>query len=218
MRELHHAIFPEIVNLRWSEIDLNQEAIKRKADSLVPPEKQIEFVSRVHKEHNCSCSYGGYLEDRSILWQGHYQSPENMIHLGMDFNVPAKTPVRLPFFGKVVFAIHDKDMSGGWGGRVDFFNEEGQFYFILGHLGQDAELHTKGFMFGKGCVVGFVGSHHENGGWFPHLHLQIVSKEEYEKHPDPMKIDGYGGGSTDDLRARFPDPHVAHATDCLSLN
>jgi hypothetical protein len=208
-------MFPSLAG-KWGLVDLN-ECVKslRGAEPtgenpLLDPANQAAFLRQLHTANNWDYSYGGYLEDRSILWRGHYHDPSKMIHLGIDFNVPECTEVCLPYLGKPVLRTFDRDQNGGWGGRMDFYSEKFftpniGFYFILGHLDPESMIDLTDSYLGKGVVtIGKVGTSNVNGGWAPHLHLQIVSKAEYESYADPMQIDGYGGG--EDLRVRFPDP------------
>jgi hypothetical protein len=215
MKHLHEIIFPSLRG-KWGQVDLNeivksvQGAEPTGENPLLDPAIQAAFLNQLHADNGWNYSHGGYLEDRSILWRGHYHDPTKMIHLGIDFNVPEGTEVYLPYLGRPVLRIFDSDQNGGWGGRLDFYSErffsgaEG-YYFILGHLDPDSMIDLTGSYLGKGTIsVAKVGKSTVNGGWAPHLHLQIVSKVEYESYADPMQIDGYGGG--DDLRSRFPDP------------
>jgi len=171
--------------------------------------EQRHLVERLKEHHKIDYPYGGWLENRSNLWNNKYMMKENPprpIHLGIDYWVPAGTAVNIPWTGETIHAVHDKDQDGGWGGRVTFYNHAEDFYFILGHLAPNTDLHTPGVHFYRGCTVGFIGKPEENGGWSPHLHLQVVSTAEFEKfRDDPMKIDGYAA-MTDDLSERYPNP------------
>lgn len=212
---LHEVIFPSLKGT-WKKVNLNYHAIGMVTNQFNPLlilNVQKNFINEVHLYNRTDYSYGGYLEDRSTLWKGHYHDPDKMTHLGIDFNVPAGTDVYLPFLGALVFKTHDKDQHGGWGARCDFkhcdwTNHANDFYFILAHLDPDSislEVDDNTFL-GKGIKIGKVGDSDINGGWFPHLHLQCVSANEYEAHADPMEIDGYGGGN--ELKQKFPNPSV----------
>jgi len=216
MNQLIRKLFePDYALQRWAEVDLNKAAVESLGSEiddldnpLIDPKFQTEYIERLHEQLSIDFSYTPYMEDRSTFWKGHYmmdEDPPRPIHLGIDFNVPANTFIFLPTYGETVFAIHDKDQKGGWGGRVDFFCRQENVYLIFGHLDPSSALHFKGVQLLNGIMIGFVGDTPVNGGWFPHLHLQCVSKEEYERHDDPMKIDGYGAIS-DDLRERYPNP------------
>jgi hypothetical protein len=213
-KQLHETIFPELSGL-WGAINLN-ECVKSflpiwDNNPLLDPREQESFVAEQHRRMNRDYSYGGYLEDRSVLWKDSYLPTDGMTHLGIDYNVPEGTRVFLPYLGRPVFRHLGGDQDGGWGGRLDFYSEQhyvpnSGFYYILGHLDPDSmQEHDKDTYYGKGVIyAGKIGSAKVNGGWYPHLHLQVVSKEEYESFDDPMKIDGYGGG--DFLHSRYPDP------------
>lgn len=69
------------------------------------------------KELQCDYIYGGYMEDRSFVWRGHYHQ-NGFTHYGVDYCVPEGTPVFLPRNGSLVCLEHDPDPNGGWGGRA----------------------------------------------------------------------------------------------------
>jgi len=219
MKQLHNIMFPTLDECLWGNIDLN-ECVKvfhpdwmTVDNPLLDPGIQIAFINDMHKRMKRDYSFGGYMEDRSVLWRGHYHKPNKMIHLGIDFNVPAGTEVRLPFHGDIVYVGVDKDQNGGWGGRLDFYSQSCKFYFIIGHLDPDSihQFHPSKeprIWYGgyPQCYnIGLVGSSDKNGGWYPHVHLQCVSKKAYKKYKNPMKIDGYGKASAM-LCKRFPNP------------
>lgn len=222
--KLHELIFPSLNGI-WAEINLNDSAKSFHPEwiydrnPLIDSAKQIEFVADMHHRMNCQYSYGGWLEDRSTLWRGHYLDADKMIHLGVDFNVPADTEVRLPFGGDIVYIGQDEDQNGGWGGRLDFRSRIYPFYFIIGHLDPDSiwefqPSKKKRNWYGwypTSHIVGIVGSSSVNGGWFPHIHLQCMSYQEYESYKFPEEIDGYGSADTD-IEKRFLNPHK-----CLSF-
>lgn len=208
LKKIYQTMFPTIEDGLWGEIDLN-ECVKSfrphwmsGVNPMLDPLQQTKFVNEMHKQMGRDYSYGGYLEDRSTMWRGHYHDPNKMIHLGIDFNVPANTPVYTPFGGWVVFKRNDKDQNGGWGTRIDFLI--GETYWIVAHLRPDSDVKVGDSFSGYGMLLGHTASHKRNGGWFPHVHLQCVSKAEYESQK-PMEIDGYGEGGSG-LRARFPNP------------
>lgn len=236
-KKLHQIMFPSLKG-KWGGIDLDEcvgtyhvDWLFAKRNPLLDADKQTEFVNEMHKEMERDYSYGGYLEDRSNLWRGHYHDPDSMFHLGMDFNVPAGTEVALPHGGDVVYIGEEKDQNGGWGGRIDFKSRTLPVYFIIGHLDPASiwQFHPSkqprswAGWYPQQHVIGLVGDSSVNGGWYPHVHLQVVANEVYESykakgkpsgsmppayaHLDPSKIDGYGSVK-DDLRKMFPDPRL----------
>ncbi len=223
------SLFGPVLSIkRWIEIDFNECAKSFRQSELVGENRLLDtseqgkLINEVNRRADADHTWGGYLEDRSFLWRDSYLPKNKMTHLGIDFNVTEGTWVYMPISGEPVFAIHDKDQAGGWGGRIDFWLEEFGLYMILGHLGIEAQSYTPANgarlecpakeqwlqrVVYKGCKLGIVADTPMNGGWFPHLHLQLVSKSEYESHKNPMDIDGYGE-LTLNIRARYPNPKI----------
>lgn len=153
------------------------------------------WISRLHRRYRASCSYGGWFEDRSILWRGHYMEESGAIHLGVDLTVPTRSRCYSPTEGEVVERWFDPDQNGGWGGRV-VIRIKPKVYLILAHLGKIKV--REGQQVHLGTLIGSVGMPKDNGNWFPHLHVQIV-RGSY-KH-----VDGYGTFEPSTQR-KFPDP------------
>ena len=82
------------------------------------------------------------------------------------------------------------------------------FWVLLGHLSKASvgRLATHS-AFNKGDLLGWVGNKSDNGGWNPHLHIQlstvrprthdlpgVVSRKEHAealvRYPDPRKVLG----------------------------
>lgn len=63
-----------------------------------------------------------------------------------------------------------------------------RFWALFGHLDSlSSSQWKKGDSFGKGHCIGRFGDMSENGGWFPHLHLQL-SMVEPETHDMPGAV------------------------------
>jgi len=43
----------------------------------------------------------------------------------------------------------------------------------------------------KGTILGYIEKPERNGGWFSHLHLQIMHEEYVKRFPTFREIDGY---------------------------
>jgi hypothetical protein len=191
---LHHRLFPGLQQAVWTYInlgELSRELPMHEKNPLLDPEK---FKMWLRAQHDKLCSlnsrattysYGGYLEDRSRLWRGHYMKPGCAWHLGIDFNVPTYTPVHMPTHGELISATHDPDQNGGWGGKIIFRLDDGN-YLILAHL-RLREYYETGSRYPVGHQIGFIADPQHNGCWHPHLHVQIVHKDM-----DPNTVDGYG--------------------------
>ena len=195
---LARRMFPNLPG-KWGELNLNTEAGFRldSRDALNPlldPATCADWVSKVlHVGHALDYSWGGYMEDRSVLWRGSYLTPEISFHLGIDYNVPVLTEVALPVAAELIYAKHHKDQKFGWGGQL-FFRREHGLYFIMGHLKDFVDVVGK--IYDQGQTIGKIAPSDCNGGWYPHLHLQCT------RHFVP-NIDGYGRADGGKL---CPDP------------
>jgi len=207
-------IFPALAGRRWVGADL--DAIARVdfpatdyGNPLNDPWFCDRWVCEVATRLGADHSWGGWLEDRAHLWRGHYLPEGCAIHLGIDLNVPAGTTVLAPVSGEVMHAVPCRALGGGWGGwfvlRADA-PDGGAEYVLLGHLAH-AGLPQPGARIARGTPVGVIGTPHENGGWYPHLHLQALSREAWEavEHAPDALLDGYGYPDAD-LSRLFPDP------------
>lgn len=172
------------------------------------------FVADLHRMRGSAWSYGGYLEDRSILWNGSYLSNTGAyLHLGIDCNVPIGTPVHADFDARVIYADHDPDQSGGWGGRVvldPHLIPRSDYVIMYAHLSRAAETIREDTLILKHALIGHVGTREENGGWYPHVHVQMVEREFFKRlieRDELHLLDGYASeGDIEVIRRLFPDP------------
>ena len=184
-------LFPELKNAKWAKINLNTESLKTTIDTSDSAACDI-WIQSLHKARKVDYSYGGFLEDRSNLWKNHYNKEIGaFIHLGVDFNVPAGTKVALLKKAQVINVFVDEDQHGGWGGMVLWKVIDEPQYIIYGHLKHNIELKV-GQVYEAGTVFGTIGESNENGGWFPHLHLQLMDQKFIDAFEEDIEeIDGY---------------------------
>jgi 4-aminobutyrate aminotransferase-like enzyme len=98
------------------------------------------------------------------------------VHLGVDFWLPAHTPVHALFDGEVVTAVNDAG-NKEYGGLVILKHRENDliFYTLYGHnTVQSATQHQVGDLVKKGDKIAELGNYPENGNWAPHLHFQMM--------------------------------------------
>lgn len=205
-------LFPELTNATWADVNLDTLARRDFTEGknpLIDPHACDIWVNKMAKEHGVDYTYGGYLEDRSWLWREHYLPPGLQAHLGVDYNVKAGTKVALLADATVVH-IGREGTFGGWGGvlvfKLDKAPYAGADYLYYGHLAWE-EIVTLGQHVKTGTVVGHIGEPHENGCWFPHLHVQFVAERVMQAaKAGPLSVDGYipPPVNTDD----FPNPHL----------
>ena len=124
---------------------------------------------------------GRYLEDRSIYTSTAYATPSGerrTIHLGVDLFVPAGHPLHAPLDG-VVEAFGDNTAPLDYGPVIILRHttpDGVDFYTLYGHLARTSlpEL-SVGQPVAAGQQFATVGTEAENGGWAPHVHLQILT-------------------------------------------
>lgn len=189
---------------------LAENRVKAGENPLLDPEICQKMVLQAHQKYNLDFSYGGWPEDRSVLWHGSYLDAENSyIHLGVDINVPTGTEIAIDFDAEVVRIDDDYPEEGGWGPRVIVKNLSVPIYLIYAHL--DREIKCKvGDSLKVGQVFAKVGKAPFNGNWFPHLHVQTITAEYYknlEENNSWSELDGYGLYADISSNSKlFPDP------------
>lgn len=209
-------IFPELQKKRFAKIDLNIEARRlmeendcEQANPLLDSFVCKRFIEDCHRRFGVDFSYGGWMEDRSTLWRGSYlDDDKRYIHLGIDFNVPAGTAVAAVRSGTVIRIDNDYPEPYGWGNRVIVDDESTGCVLVFAHLRFPEKLRV-GDLLHSGEVFANVGNSSENGGWFPHLHVQIIKREyfQYLLENDLRDLDGYGKNEDIELlRENYPDP------------
>jgi murein DD-endopeptidase MepM/ murein hydrolase activator NlpD len=184
---------------------------------LISGDPQENTESQAHQrfanaltEAGAEIGVGRYDEPRLI-----YNSPlftaqgeARTIHLGLDLFAPAGTPVCAPLDG-TVYAFNYNAAPLDYGHVVILRHETGDgdpFFTLYGHLGAESfqDLH-KDRQIKAGEQFATLGTPAENGGWMPHLHLQITL--------DPLGLDcdfpGVARPSERELWCAFsPDPNL----------
>ncbi|MEZ4718145.1 MAG: aminotransferase class III-fold pyridoxal phosphate-dependent enzyme [Caldilineaceae bacterium] len=100
------------------------------------------------------------------------------VHLGLDLFAAAGTPIHAPLAGEVVSAqVNDAPLDYGPTVILRHVTGDGvPFYTLYGHLSSAAVTAlTPGQAVAAGDVIGALGDTRENGGWPPHLHLQLIT-------------------------------------------
>lgn len=154
-------------------------------------------------------AYGGYLEARNLYAGFTHFDPGSgrvrNIHLGLDLWAPAGTAVLAPESGKV-HSWDNRTGPGDYGGIVllEHPTPNGVIFTLYGHLSPESlQGLTPGCPFVQGEVIGSLGTPSENGGYFPHLHFQVI-----------RNLEGYRGDypgvccreELDHYRTNCPDP------------
>jgi hypothetical protein len=200
-------ILPRLKNEYFYEVDLAKEYEVLKQEKKVPEssdmpnqpgemkaiEVQDELLTYVQKKYHTKHTIGGYSEDRSKLWLG-FEKSAKMLHLGVDINnLQVGEPVSLPRDAIVIHVLKDTSELNGWGGRLIFKMKtpfQGADYLLYGHLSHD--LPEVGMVFKAGDIIGHIGNSDQNGGWFVHLHVQLIKQAMIDQYLEDLRyIDGY---------------------------
>lgn len=161
---------------------------------------------------------GGYAENRSL----YRMSPrfvgadgaERTLHLGIDLWAAAGTPVHAVLDG-IVHSTADNAAFGDYGPTIILEHQiaGARFHTMYGHLAKPSLQRTReGAHITAGTLIGWLGAPHENVGWPPHLHVQVISDLEGRRGD-------YPGVCRFNERAQWlalcPDPNLLLRIDAL---
>jgi hypothetical protein len=123
--------------------------------------------------------FSGYLENRKSLLRDCPQMVEEgrFFHLGLDIIVPKGTAVCAPLDAAVAETGYEEG-EGNYGGFVLLRHEERRFetfYSFYGHLDPD-RLPPPAAPLSAGDPFAFIGDFQQNGNWFYHTHLQVITE------------------------------------------
>ena len=126
---------------------------------------------------------GRYDEPRLLYTAPFFDAPyacgeRRTIHIGLDVFAEAGTPVHAPLDG-MVHAVRDNASPQDYGPVVILRHvADGDlvFYTLYGHLSRDSLPALQiGRQIARGERFASLGEARENGGWTPHLHLQLIT-------------------------------------------
>ena len=127
-----------------------------------------------------SWGVAAYLENRQKVLSVYPQMVEEKrwYHLGLDIIVPLGTQLFAPLAARVALSGYEEG-DGNYGAHVLLAHESDAFetfYSFYGHLNRD-KLPEKGRKFNTGDPFACIGDFHENGNWFYHTHLQVLTQK-----------------------------------------
>jgi len=141
-------------------------------------------IDAAMREAGVRIAIGQYDEPRllysSPLFAG-AESPldeRRTIHLGLDIFCDAGTPVHAPLRGTVhAFAYNPASLDYGGVVILRHTTDDGtEFFSLYGHLDRASSgSMTIGRVIERGERFAALGAPDENGGWTPHLHLQLFT-------------------------------------------
>ena len=133
------------------------------------------------RESGASIGIGRWGEPRLCYHANQFLSEEGQnrtVHLGVDLFLEPGLPVNAPLPGRI-HSLKDNAQPQDYGPTVILEHRlprSGQTIFTLyGHLSRESLSRLQvGETIQAGERIGVVGSPMENGGWPPHLHLQLI--------------------------------------------
>ena len=146
-------------------------------------DKYSEWLNQRLTTTGSDYAIGLYAEDRNCYRGEQFisagSSQARSTHLGIDIFIAANTPLLAPYAG-FVFSVQDNNKPYDYGGTVILQHVAGDtgltFFTLYGHLSKKTvSLLNEGDAVSTGDVIGYIGESHENGGWAPHLHFQIMT-------------------------------------------
>ena len=146
---------------------------------------------------------------------------ERDLHVGLDIGAPIDTPV-YAFADGTVFSKGVNPEAGSYGPTIitehelalpssvgsSEFSPPRKFWVLHGHLStKSLDMVEVGESFSAGQIIATIGHEDENGGWPPHIHIQLSLEQPtvndlpgvvklsdrklaLEKYPDPRLIVG----------------------------
>ncbi len=159
-----------------------------------------------HRKRTSDYGVGKYNEVRKNMYTTALFANERNIHMGIDLSAPVGEPIK-SFADGVVYMFAYNAAPGDYGHTVIIHHviDGIDLYALYGHLNAASTANkVVGQKVSAGEVIAWVGDRHENGGWNPHLHLQL----SYER---PLVCDMPGAVSAANLEQAlltYPDPQL----------
>ena len=171
-------------------------------DHAAQPGAAEAWIEREIADAAATVAIGRYGEARLLYDTPAFQAPgdngseSRTVHLGLDLFAPPATPVHAPLAGTVLAVAHnDRPLDYGPTVILRHAAPDGTgFHTLYGHLDRATLDHlSPGDRVRPGDVIGWLGDASVNGGWPPHLHLQVMAL-------DPL----YADGTPPHERGNFP--------------
>ena len=177
----HRPVFPGLKGDPFiADLSNNSPLLKR-----MDMRNQKEFQHVLDEKMGSEYSWGvsPYLERRDTLLKDCPQmvADKRFIHLGLDVIVSLGTPLHAPLDATVAESGYESG-EGNYGGYVLLKHESPSFetfYSFYGHLCKNY-LPPAGKTFPAGAPFAQIGDFHENGNWFYHTHIQIITGKGLE--------------------------------------
>jgi hypothetical protein len=147
-------------------------------------QKRFQAVLEAKMGNHRHWGFAPYLERRETLLADCPQmtAEKRFFHLGLDVIVALGTALHAPLDAFVEESGYESG-EGNYGGYVLLRHESRAyetFFSFYGHLCKD-RLPDAGRVFAAGEPFAWIGDFHENGNWFHHTHLQVITRQGLEQ-------------------------------------
>ncbi len=174
-------VLPDDLNLQDAAVfDLSVSSADAATAADIGTKKWTDSLFRKISDAGATVGIGRYDEPRACYVADQFVNDSGeprTIHLGIDLFAPAGTRVLAPVKG-VVHSLADNDLPLDYGPTVilEHIADNGKaFYTLYGHLSRTSISKLEpGHEIATGETIGALGDTAENGGWPPHLHLQLI--------------------------------------------
>jgi hypothetical protein len=178
-------IQPVFENLTGNPLVLDMSSTSSILDNM-DVRDQVEFQNRLDRMMKDQYTWGvsSYLENREKALSRCPQmvKEQRFYHLGLDIIVPLDTPLHAPLDATVLESGYEEG-DGNYGAHVLLMHESPffeTFYSFYGHLSRE-KLPAIRSIFKAGDIFAHIGDFHENGNWFYHTHLQVITQQGLDK-------------------------------------
>ncbi len=146
----------------------------------VGDQRHFQRILEQQMQPDHSWGLAGYLERRDSLLKNYPQmvSEKRFFHLGLDIMVPKGTALHAPLPATAVQSGWEPG-KGNYGGFALLKHSPAgceAFYSFYGHLDRK-RLPKPGTELAAGEVFAHTGDFEDNGNWYYHTHLQIITEE-----------------------------------------
>jgi murein DD-endopeptidase MepM/ murein hydrolase activator NlpD len=165
----------------------------------------FDFTKGVESDWQCPLDYqiGRDDEHRPGMYTTEIFSGERDLHVGLDIGAPVDTEV-FCFADGMVFSKGVNPEAGSYGPTIitqhelqlpisvgsNELTELRKFWVLHGHLStKSLDMVEVGDTVSRGQLIATIGDEHENGGWPPHIHIQISLAEPVDNDlPGVVKL------------------------------
>ncbi len=180
----------------------------------------FDFTKGVESDWQCPLDYqiGRYDEHRPGMYTTEIFSGERDLHVGLDIGAPVDTEV-FCFADGMVFSKGVNPEAGSYGPTIitqhelqlpisvgsNELTELRKFWVLHGHLStKSLDMVEVGDTVSRGQLIATIGDEHENGGWPPHIHIQISLAEPVDNDlPGVVKL-----SERAEALETYPDPRL----------